>query len=102
MIYSSNESNKISHDYPDIIHAPDFLAKFDKFVSIGERRNYKSPKRWAAYQMLDHIKSFEELVALRKLAGMDYGWEFFRAKDLHFPIPQNKKSLQKNPSACTI
>lgn len=101
LIYSSNESNHISHNFTDIIHAPDFLAKFDKFVSIGERRNYNSPKRWAAYQMLDHIKSFDELVALRKLSGMQYGWEFHQAKDLHIPIP-DKKGLQKNPSACTI
>lgn len=100
-IYSSND-NTTEIDTPSIIYAPTFEDKFWNFVGKGKLYSkIKKPERWAAYQMLNSVTSFDQLVTLRKLSDMAYGWEFHQAQKLNIPIPQ-KKGLQKSPSTVTI
>lgn len=105
VIYSSldNKPNFESFYHAPVIHALTFEEQFDELVNFGKNSpKINKPLRWAAYQMSKSAKNFDDLVTLRKLAGMKYGWEFHQAEALHIPIPKNKKSLQKSPSTFTI
>lgn len=86
-IYSSEKKINPAYETPEVIHAPEFMEKFQYFVDIGLKSSkVTKPNQWAAFQTAQYAKSYDELLALARLADFKKGWAYHQAIDLKIPI----------------